>query len=492
MAMKRRVFLPSKQLLPRFITSSTASSSSSSSSPPAAAELPQTGRSCAPPVTCERALDLHDTEKLFASTPSGALLRSLANLKIMAWEPVVDLGIAVVRSKAVEHSAAARAVVVAALKATAYRHFCAGENVEEACKTLQGLWDDGLQGILDYGMEDAEDNAGCDANLAEFLKTVEMTSRLPISSVSFACVKITAICPVSLLERVSDLLRWEQKDPAAAAPWRRHQFPVLCDASPLYHTPSVPAPLTPAEERDLEQAHRRLAELCGRCADVNLPLLVDAEYTSVQPAIDYLAYDGAARFNRGPTPIVYTTVQAYLKDSKERLAMATAAAEKEGITMGFKLVRGAYMTREVKLATSLGVAPPIHRSIQETHRCYNTCALFMLEKAAHGGAAVVLATHNLESGKVAAAKVDELRMGRGNERVQFAQLKGMAEGLSLGLRNAGFNVSKYLAFGQVDKVIPYLLRRAEENRGLLSASSMDRDLIWKELKRRLTDAVLRR
>lgn len=82
------------------------------------------------------------------------------------------------------------------------------------------------------------------------------------------------------------------------------------------------------------------------------------------------------------------------------------------------------------------------------------------------------------AGKVAAAKADELGMGRGNQRVQFAQLKGMAEGLSLGLRNAGFNVSKYLAFGPVDKVIPYLLRRAEENRGLLSASTMDRDLMW--------------
>lgn len=226
-----------------------------------------------------------------------------------------------------------------------------------------------------------------------------LTDAVLAPQVSFACVKITAICPVSLLERVSDLLRWEQKDPAAGAPWRRHRFPVLCDASPLYHTAAAPPPLTPEEEQGLEQAHRRLTELCGRCAEVGLPLLVDAEYTSVQPAIDYLAYAAAARFNRGPTPIVYTTVQAYLKDSKERLVMATAAAEKEGISMGFKLVRGAYMTREVKLATSLGVPPPIHRTIQETHRCYNTCALFMLEKAARGGAAVVLATHNLESGK---------------------------------------------------------------------------------------------
>ncbi|XP_078427500.1 proline dehydrogenase 1, mitochondrial-like [Wolffia australiana] len=474
MAVARKL-LPSK-IPPVFLRASSTLSSSS----PSSFSSPSASSS----------LDLENTEKLFASAHSWTLLKTLTALQCLAVEPAVDLSMAAIHSRISQQSPMARALVMAAIKATAYRQFCAGEDLAEATKTLQKLWADGLRGILDYGLEDAEDDVSCDANLAEFLNTIAMTSLLPPSSVSFACVKITAICPVSLLERVSDLLRWETKNSSATYPWRRHHFPVLSAASPVHHT-AVP-PLTQAEEQGLNRAHDRLSDLCEKCAERDLPLLVDAEYTAVQPAIDYVAFSAAATYNRGGAPLVYTTVQAYLKDSEERLRLAAEAAEKEGVSVGIKLVRGAYMAREAAAAAARGAPSPVHESIEETHRCYDRCAMFALQKAARGGAAVVLATHNVESGKVAAAKADELGIGRGNARVQFAQLKGMAEGLSLGLRNAGFQVSKYLPFGPVHKVIPYLLRRAQENRGFLSSSSVDRHLISKELKRRLASAVLGR
>ena len=210
-------------------------------------------------------------------------------------------------------------------------------------------------------------------------------------------MKITAISTVSLLQRVSDLLRWEMTKKSSPAAWRRHSLPVLCPASPVYRR-EAPPPLTPEEEKALNEAHRRLTELCSKCAEANLPLLVDAEYTTVQPAIDYLALEAARRFNRGGYPVVYMTVQAYLKDAEERMKMVMEEAEKEGIVIGLKLVRGAYMKREEEMARELGVPSPIHRSIGETHRCYDRCAGIALHKAARGGAAVVLATHNLESG----------------------------------------------------------------------------------------------
>lgn len=213
-------------------------------------------------------------------------------------------------------------------------------------------------------------------------------------------MKITAICPISLLERVSDLLRWKQKNPSLDLPWKLDSLPLLCDSSPLYHTTSEPCPLTNQEEQDLQLALQRLMRLCEKCQETNLPLLVDAEYTSVQPAIDYLTYTAAIRFNDDENPIVFGTIQAYLRDAKERLVQAIEGAEKRGISMGFKLVRGAYMTRETELASSLGVASPIHGCIQDTHECYNECASFMLEKIAQGHGSVVLATHNLESGKL--------------------------------------------------------------------------------------------
>ena len=217
---------------------------------------------------------------------------------------------------------------------------------------------------------------------------------------SFVIAKITAICPIRLLRRVSDLLRWQYKDPSFNLPWKLNTFPIFSDSSALYHTLEKPEPLTPQEELDLQLAHQRLLKLCQKCVEDNVPLTIDAEDTSLQPAIDYFTYTSAIMYNRDDNPIVYGTIQAYLKDAKERLFMAAKSAENLGIPMGFKLVRGAYMSSERKLASSLGYDSPIHNSIRETHACYNDCASFMLERIADGHGAVVLATHNLQSGTV--------------------------------------------------------------------------------------------
>ncbi|CAN6477515.1 unnamed protein product [Victoria cruziana] len=418
------------------------------------------------------ALGLDDPQSLFASVPSSELLRAAFNLYLASCGPLVDVGSWFMSSTLMRIPVVRRAV-----KATVYEHFCAGEGVEEAGETLRRMWDRGLRGILDYGLEDAEGNEDCDRNLEQFLRTVEMTPSLPSSSVSFACVKITAICPIRLLERVSDLLRWKHRHPSHHLPWKVDCLSILTDSSPLYHTRSAPPPLSDKEEADLQLAHQRLERLAGKCSELYLPLLVDAEYTSVQPAIDYFTYSASICFNKGNVPVVFGTIQTYLKDAKERVVQVAEDAERRGIIMGLKLVRGAYITRETKLASSLQAASPIHPCIRDTHECYDSCAAFMLEKVAKGSGSVVLATHNINSGKAAASKAEELGISRRNENLHFAQLKGMADTLSLGLKNAGFQVSKYLPFGPLEKVIPYLLRRAEENKGLLLTSSADRLLI---------------
>lgn len=211
-------------------------------------------------------------------------------------------------------------------------------------------------------------------------------------------MKMTAICPLNLLERVSDLLRWQKKDPSFNLAWKQNTFPIFSDSSPLYHTLTKPEPLTPQEEHDLQLGQQRLLKLCQKCVEANVPLVVDAEHTSVQPAIDYLTYSSAIKYNKDDNPIVYGTIQAYLKDAKERLLLVTKAASKMGLPMGFKLVRGAYMSSERKLASSLGYESPVHNSIQGTHACYNECASFMLERIANGLDGLILATHNVESG----------------------------------------------------------------------------------------------
>lgn len=205
---------------------------------------------------------------------------------------------------------------------------------------------------------------------------------------------------MELLERISDLLRWEKQDPSFKLPWKQNTLPIFSDSSPLYHTLKKPDPLTSKEEQDLQLTLERLTKLCQRCLELNVPITVDAEDTKIQPAIDYLTYNSAIEYNKlgDSTPIVYGTLQAYLKDAKERLFLATKAAEKMGLPLGFKLVRGAYMSSESKLANSLGFESPIHDTIQDTHNCYNDCASYMLDKIVDGSGAVVLATHNVESG----------------------------------------------------------------------------------------------
>ncbi|KAG9147380.1 hypothetical protein Leryth_019518 [Lithospermum erythrorhizon] len=421
-------------------------------------------------------LDLEDAKKIFSSVSTTKLLRSSLTLQMAAFEPMVDVGLWAINSKLMELPIFKK-MVFGIVEKTFYEHFCAGPDLEAVGRTVLKLQESGLKGMLDYGLEHADDNESCDQNFKEFMQTIESTKSLPPSSVSFVVVKITAICPISLLKRVSDQLRWEAKDSSISLPWKQRTLPIFSETSPLYHTQNKPRSLTLEEENDLNRAHERLKKLCETCVEADVPLLIDAEDTILQPAIDYMTYWAAIKYHKGDEPVVFGTVQAYLKDANERLIQTKNAAEKMGIPMGFKLVRGAYMSSESKLAASLGVDSPIHDNIDQTHTCYNNCADFMLEKVANGSGALVLATHNVESGKLAAAKAIELDIGKENKNLQFAQLYGMSEVLSFALRNAGFQVSKYLAFGNVELIMPYLIRRAEENRGLLSSSFLDRQLM---------------
>jgi len=429
--------------------------------------------------------DFEGAEGLFSGLTTRELIASLFNLLLVSCEPVADLGMKALKSPLMQY-APYRVPILKAVKRTAFSHFCAGESVAEASDTLNRMWALGLKGILDYSLEDAADNAACDANLRQFLTTVKSTPLLPPGSVSFACVKMTAICPLALLERVSHLLRWQHRHPAFSLPWKAETLPVLAPSSPTHHTYSAPEPLSPAEENDLILAEQRLFQLCRACEAVSLPLLVDAEYTAVQPAIDYFIYRAFSEYNRRSEPLVYGTIQAYLKDSLPRLIEASEAAKKQGISMALKLVRGAYITRESAEAESLGAPSPVHSLITDTHSCYNACTSLMLEKVSTGEASLLLATHNFESAKLAAAKAEELGiMKRGQSGLQFAQLKGMSDSLSLGLVKAGFEVSKYLPFGPVESVMPYLIRRAEENRAMLAATFLDIERLRTELKRRI-------
>ncbi|KAL9268418.1 Proline dehydrogenase 2, mitochondrial-like protein [Drosera capensis] len=460
--------------------------SSAASSPSTATISPHTF-SHPTPSSPSPIIDLSDPQSLFSSIPTPHLLRAVAVLNAVSVDPIVDLGTWIMRSRLME-SPLTRDVILGAVRRTVYEQFVAGRDVAETGRTMERIAESGLRGMLVYGAEHADENEGCERNWRKFMDTIEAAGRFPRGSVSFVILKVSAIVPIGLLRRVSDLLRWERKDPSISLPWKGNTLPIFVDSSPLYHTLQRPDPLTPQEERDLELGHQRMLKLCKRSAELNVPLTIDAEETTVEPAINYLTYSSILMSGEGGNrtePMLYGTIQAYLKDSMERLVLTSKAAEKMGVPIGFKLVRGAYMSFERKLAASLGFDSPVHDNIYGTHDSYNRCASYMIDKVADRSGAIILATHNVESGRLAAEKARDLGLGKDNERLEFAQLYGMSEALSYSLKNAGFLVSKYLTFGPVEEVIPYLLRRAEENRGILSSSFLDRELMRKELTRRV-------
>ncbi|MCO5551507.1 hypothetical protein L7F22_005011 [Adiantum nelumboides] len=391
-----------------------------------------------------------DDPALYSDISAGELMRSYLNLQLLAFDPVVSMAS---RALSPKTSILLRGPMLWAVRYVTFPYFCAGENLTDASHTLSHLWHHlRLQGILNFALEDAFDETFCDSSLLSFLDAIRQINKLPTGSVSFACIKITAICPVPLLERVSNLLRFQHIHPSFNLPWQEKDLPVFAHESPMYCLQNQPEPLSPEEEKIFAKAKERLWQLCKESRNVGVPLLVDAEYASVQPAIDYLTYAAAVAFNdhsEGGT-VVYGTMQAYLKDS---------------------------FPREQALAAFLKIPSPVHKCIEDTHKCYNSSAVFLLEKAAAGWGRVVLATHNVESGRIAAAKALELGLTNRDSRLQFGQLKGMADSLSLSLVRAGFKVSKYLAYGPLEHLVPYLLRRAEENKGVVNNTAVDRRCI---------------
>lgn len=206
-------------------------------------------------------------------------------------------------------------------------------------------------------------------------------------------MSILAICTEKLLNRVTQLLRWQYLHPEFNLPWKKETLPIFVRSSPDHDNTFAPnpqpKPLTRSEKVNLDLAEKRLFDICEACRSVSLPLLVEAEpITNLQPAIDYLVYRAFSEFNKSPgKPVVYWDVQASQKDALPRLRQVCQKAKKKGISMGVNLARG-----------SVGGNENPEGPYSERDHCYNTCAPLMLNKVAAGEASLLLATHNLKSG----------------------------------------------------------------------------------------------
>ncbi|MBK7382697.1 MAG: proline dehydrogenase family protein [Flavobacteriales bacterium] len=330
------------------------------------------------------------------------------------------------------------------IKATIFQQFVGGENVQEGMRTAARLGKSHVGTILDYSVEGKDDEGSLDHTKEELLRCIAAAKGHP--EIPFAVFKPTGISPTDLLERVSS--------------------GALLDAH---------------EQASWERARNRMLDLGKAAHAAGVPLLVDAEDSWLQQAIDDVVEEMMQRFNT-ERPIVFNTIQLYRHDRLAFLRESLLRAERGGYQVGMKLVRGAYMEKERERAKEMGYRDPIQPDKAACDRDYDDALRFCLDHIDR--IAVMAGTHNEASTLLAARLMEERQLPRDHDRIWFAQLLGMSDHISFNMAAAGYNVAKYMPYGPVREVLPYLIRRAEENTSARGQTGRELGLIREERKRR--------
>ncbi|NXF07055.1 PROD dehydrogenase, partial [Smithornis capensis] len=239
------------------------------------------------------------------------------------------------------------------------------------------------------------------------------------------------------------------------------------------------------EDLQMKQVLQRMDVLAKRAIEKGVRLMVDAEQSYFQPAISRLTVETQRRFNRNQA-IIFNTYQCYLKEAYDNVTGDMELSRREGWHFGAKLVRGAYMEQERERAAQMGYEDPINPTYEKTSEMYHRCLDYVLEEIKHRRkASMMVASHNEDTVKFTLRRMMELGIHPSEKKVCFGQLLGMCDQITFPLGQAGFPVYKYVPYGPVNEVLPYLSRRAQENRGFMQRANRERDLLWKEVKRRL-------
>ncbi|MCX7743766.1 MAG: proline dehydrogenase family protein [Flavobacteriales bacterium] len=330
------------------------------------------------------------------------------------------------------------------IKATLFKQFVGGESIEDCEPTIQHLWKYHIGTILDYSVEGKEDEESFDASLYEILRTFDKASgdeRIP-----FCVFKVTGLARQELLEKVSKTI-----------------------------------PLTDEETEEWTRVKNRVEIICQKAFNIKKPVFIDAEETWIQPAIDLLAWEMMQKYNQQHI-IVYNTIQLYRHDRLEYLKNLHHQAQLQGVKIGVKLVRGAYMEKERDRAATLQYADPIQPNKSATDHDFDCALEYCIENL--NDIAFCAGSHNEASAQLLVNLMRSRNISPNHPHVWFAQLLGMSDHISFNLAKAGFNVAKYVPYGPVKEVVPYLIRRAEENTSVKGQTGRELSLITRELKRR--------
>ena len=385
-------------------------------------------------------------EKIFNNTQVAFSLKSDTELdrayflfKMIDNQPLVRIGTAVTNFAIKAHLP-----VEGLIRATVFDHFCGGVNEMDCLSVVDKMYTKGVSSVLDYSVEGKEEEEQFDAALKMTLKTIEFAKER--EAIPFAVFKPTGFGRLDLYEKVGSKLE-----------------------------------LTADEKLEWNRVEARFDLVCKEAHSKNVPLLIDAEESWMQDAADALVTRMMQKYNKEKA-IVFNTLQMYRWNRLDYLKNLHQQAKAEGFYIGMKIVRGAYMEKENLRAEEKGYKTPICESKEATDENYDAAIHYMIENCDR--MSVFAGTHNELSSYKLMEFMQERNIDKKDQRIWFGQLYGMSDNISYNLAANGYNNAKYLPFGPVRDVMPYLIRRAEENTSVAGQTSRELKLIKAERDRR--------
>jgi len=384
-------------------------------------------------------MDFHNLEKAFAAKSNADLRNDYWLFKIIGNQWLTKAAPSLTDIALKFHLPIKRIV-----KATIFKHFCGGEFIEECNKTVAKLYQYKVGSILDYSAEGEAKEKKFDLTEKEIIATIHHAKG--DRAIPFCVFKPTGVGRMALLEKVS-----------------------------------AGTNLSPEESGEFKRAEARIKNICRNAAENNVRIFVDAEETWIQKVIDDVVTQIMMEHNR-EKPIVYNTIQLYRVDRLDFLKQCYDHAVKNNYLLGVKLVRGAYMEKERARAEELGYPSPIHADKAGTDSDFDDALRFCVKHIDR--IAICAGTHNENSSMLLVQLMKENKIAPDNPNIYFSQLLGMSDHISYNLADAGYNVAKYVPYGPVASVLPYLIRRAQENTSIAGQMGRELSLIVEEVKRR--------
>ena len=385
-------------------------------------------------------------EKIFNNTQVAFSLKSDTELdrayflfKMIANQPLVRIGTAVTN-----FALKANLPVEGLIRATVFDHFCGGVNEEDCLSVVDKMYTKGVSSVLDYSVEGKEEEDQFDAALKMTLKTIDFAKER--QAIPFAVFKPTGLGRLDLYEKIGEK-----------------------------------QPLTPIEQEEWDRVVARFDLVCSEGHKKDVALLIDAEESWMQDAADELVTEMMRKYNKEKA-IVFNTLQMYRWDRLDYLKKLKEQADQDGFFIGMKLVRGAYMEKENVRAEEKGYPSPICATKEASDVNYDAAVQYMVNHLDR--MSIFAGTHNELSTYMLMELMKSNGINSNDERIWFGQLYGMSDNISYNLANKGYNVAKYLPFGPVKDVMPYLIRRAEENTSVAGQTSRELEMIKAERKRR--------